>query len=101
MHVGTGPVVHTTFYVLSNDAHYALMFGHTFLHDIEGLLDLKHHRLQYATAAGLAMATTIPLSKARHQPIYQKVACCLREVTATSTPTYSAAPLTERQALAP
>ena len=52
VHVGTGPVdpkavVHTTFYVLSNDTHYALIFGCTFLHDIEGLLDLKNHRLQY------------------------------------------------------
>ena len=67
IHVGTGPVnpkavVGTTFYVLNNDTHYALIFGRTFLHDIEGLLDLKHHRLQYATAAGRAMATTIPLS---------------------------------------
>ena len=106
VHIGMGPVdpkavVRTTFYVLSNDTHYALIFGRTFLHDIEGLLDLKHHRLQYATTAGHAMATTIPLYKARCQPIYQEVASNLQEVSPTSTPTSSASRLPERQAPAP
>ena len=106
VYVGMGPinpkaVVRTTFYVLSNDAHYALIFGRTFLHDIKGLLDLKHHRLQYATAAGHTMATNIPLSEAHHQPIYHEVAHRLWKVSPTSTPTSSTAPLPDRQAPAP
>ena len=104
--MGTGPVVpkavvRTTFYVLPNNTHYSLIFGRTFLHGLEGLIDLKHHRLQYHTAAGHALEPTIPLSQARRQPIYHKVNRHLRKAPLSSTPTSSAAPLPERQAAAP
>ena len=106
VHMGTGPVVpravvRTMFYVLPNDTHYALIFGRTFLHGLEGLIDLKHHRLQYHTAAGHALEPTIPLSQARRQPIYQEVNRRLREAPVSSTPTPSAAPLPEQQVAAP
>ena len=52
-------------------------------------------------AAGHALEPTIPLSQARHQPIYQEGNCRLREAPVSSTPTPSAAPLPERQAAAP
>ena len=87
--------------MLPNDTHYALIFGCTILHGLEGLIDLKHHRLQYHTAVGHALEPTIPLSQARRQPIYQKVNRRLRKAPVSSTPTPSAAPLPERQAAAP
>ena len=106
VHMGTGPVVpkavvHTMFYVLPNDTHYALILGRTFLHGLEGLIDLKHHCLQYHTAVGHALEPTIPLSQARRQPIYQEVNRRLREAPVSSAPTPSTAPLPERQAAAP
>ena len=106
VHMGTGTVVpkavvRTMFYVLPNDTHYALIFGCTFLHGLEGLIDLKHHHLQYHTAAGHALEPTIPLSQARRQPIYQEVNRHLRKAPVSSAPTPSAAPLPERHAAAP
>ena len=106
VHMGTGPVVptavvRTMFYVLPNDTHYALIFGRTFLHGLEGLIDLKHHHLQYHTAVGHALEPTIPLSQARRQPIYQEVNRRLREAPVSSTLMPSAAPLPEQQAAAP
>ena len=106
VHMGTGPVVpkavvRTMFYVLPNDTHYALIFGCTFLHDLEGLIVLKHHCLQYHTAVCHALEPTIPLSQARCQPIYQEVNRHLWKAPVSSTSTPSAAPLPEQQAAAP
>ena len=78
-------MVCTTFYVLTNDTQYALNLGRTFLHAVEGLLDHKHHRLQYITGIGLHWVNTLPLSSASCQPIYRQVVQCLRALPATST----------------
>ena len=56
LHVGSGPVdpqavVRTTFYVLDGDS-YIMILGREFLAAVHGLVDVKHHRLQYTTAAG-------------------------------------------------
>ena len=77
-------MVCTTFYVLTNDTQYALILSHTFLHAVEGLLDLKHHRLQYVTGIGPCWASTLPLSLASLQPIYRQVVQCLHALPSTA-----------------
>ena len=70
------------------------------MHAVEGLLDLKHHRLQYVTGIGPRWANTLPLSLASRQPIYRQVALRLRALPSTSTPP-AAASLPERTLPAP
>ena len=79
VHLGDGStnpcgIVYLDFYVLDNNIRYSLIFSHTMLVAVQGMLDVARHRIQYTTPAGCMTAITIPLLQAKHQPIYTKIA---------------------------